>query len=63
MLINFDLSAVLGATGTVDLSMATDNDGDGVIVISPQDEDGNNALAEALKEAIKAQIELMDDLD
>ncbi|MGO2358231.1 hypothetical protein [Mesonia sp.] len=63
VLINFDLSAVLGATGMVDLSMATDNDGDGVIVISPQDEDGNNALAEALKEAIKAQIELMDDLD
>lgn len=63
VVINFDLSAVVGATGTVDLSMASDNDGDGLITISPQDQDGNQALAEALKEAIKNQIDLMDDLD
>jgi len=63
VLINFDLNAVFGATGMVDISMATDDDGDGVIVISPLDQDGNNDLAEAIKEAIKAQIELMDDLD
>lgn len=58
--INFDLNAVLDM---VDLSTATDNDGDGLITISPQDVDGNNNLAEALKEAFKVQIELMDDLD
>lgn len=59
VVINFDLKEVLAV---VDLSTATDNDGDGVITISPQDEDGNNALAQALKEAIKDQIELMDDM-
>lgn len=57
--INFDLDAVLAM---VDLSTATDNDGDGVITISPRDQDVNNYLAEALKEAIKEQIDLMEDL-
>lgn len=60
VLISFDLDAVLAM---VDISMATDNDKDGIITISPQDLDGNQELAEALKKAIKAQIELMDDLD
>lgn len=57
--IHFDLNAVLA---NVDLSTATDNDGDGIITISPQDTDGNNGLANALKEAIKDQIELMEDM-
>lgn len=56
--INFDLNAVINM---VDLSTATDKDGDGVITISPNDEDGNRSLAKVLKEAIKAQIELMED--
>lgn len=56
--INFDLNAVINM---VDLSTATDQDGDGIITISPNDEDGNRALAKVLKEAIKAQIELMED--
>lgn len=60
VIIDFDLNAVLAM---VDLSTATDNDGDGLITISPKDLDGNNALAAALKKAIKEQIELMDDLD
>ncbi|RXJ50709.1 DUF4382 domain-containing protein [Gelidibacter gilvus] len=60
VVINFDLSAVLAM---VDLSTATDGDGDGMITISPNDMDGNNDLAEALKQALKVQIELMDDLD
>ncbi|HUH28872.1 DUF4382 domain-containing protein [Gelidibacter sp.] len=60
VVINFDLNAVLAL---VDLSTATDGDGDGMITISPNDTDGNNDLAEALKQAIKVQIELMDDLD
>lgn len=59
ILINFDLDAVLAM---VDLSFATDNDGDGVITISPDDQDGNNDIAEAIKEAIKDQIDLMEDL-
>ncbi len=60
VVINFDLNAVLAM---VDLSTATDGDGDGMITISPNDMDGNNDLAEALKQALKVQIELMDDLD
>src|SRR5690606_6660397 len=47
VVINFDINAVLSM---VDLSTATDGDGDGVITISPEDMDGNNDLAEALKE-------------
>ncbi|MGB3343789.1 MAG: hypothetical protein WBA61_07750 [Aequorivita sp.] len=61
IIINFDLSAVLNATPTVDLSLAVDGNGDGIIEISPKDEDGNRALAEAMKQAIKAQIDLLDD--
>ncbi len=60
VVINFNLAAVID---TVDLSKATDNDGDGVITISPTDVDGNNDLAKKIKQAIKEQIELMDDLD
>ncbi len=62
LVINFDLDAVVGINGLVDLSIATDLDGDGTITISPEDQDGNQALAAALKSAIKAQIELMDDM-
>ena len=58
VVINFDLNAVLDM---IDLSTATDNDGDGLITISPNDMDGNNGLAEVLKEAIKSQIDLMED--
>lgn len=58
VVINFNLNAVLDM---VDLSTATDDDGDGVITISPTDMDGNNDLAEVLKQAIKTQIELMED--
>ncbi|MCK0124988.1 DUF4382 domain-containing protein [Gelidibacter sp. F2691] len=60
VVINFDLNSVLGM---IDLSSATDANDDGLISISPNDEDGNNDLAELLKEAIKAQIDLMEDND
>lgn len=63
IVINFNLTAVVGPTGSVDITTATDNDGDGIITISPNDQDGNNQLAQALKEAIKAQIELLEDED
>lgn len=58
VVINFNLNAVIDV---VNLSTATDNDGDGIITISPNDEDGNRTLAKVLKEAIKAQINLLDD--
>lgn len=60
VVINFNLAEVINK---VDLSTATDDDGDGVITISPSDLDGNNDLAKKLKQAIKAQIELMEDWD
>ena len=63
IVINFNLNAVFGATGLVDITSATDNDGDGIITISPTDLDGNNQLANAIKEAIKTQIDLLDDED
>lgn len=62
VLINFDLTTVLDPTSGVDLSTAIDGNGDGIIEISPSDNDGNRALAEAMKQAIKNQIDLMEDL-
>lgn len=63
IVINFDLNAVLDATPSVDLSTAVDGNGNGIIEIGPTDNDGNRALAEAMKQAIKNQIELLDDID
>lgn len=62
LLINFDLNEALDPARYVDLGRAVDGNGDGVIEISPRDVDGNNQLAEDLKRAIKAQIELIEDL-
>lgn len=62
LLINFDLDDVLDPARYVDLGQAVDGNGDGIIEISPQDDDGNNQLADDLKQAIKAQIELIEDL-
>ncbi|THD66624.1 hypothetical protein E7Z59_12600 [Robertkochia marina] len=59
--INFDITAIFNHDFGVDLSMATDGNGDGTIEISPMDEDGNNGLADTIKEAIKKHIELLDD--
>ncbi|MGG6230450.1 hypothetical protein [Tenacibaculum sp. SDUM215027] len=56
--INFDLNAILSQ---VDLSSAIDGNEDGTIEISPQDADGNNDLAELLKEELKTTAELLDD--
>lgn len=62
VLINFDLNQVLNSSPGVDLSLAVDGNNDGIIEIGPRDEDGNNALAEAMKRAIKNQIELLEDM-
>ncbi|MEX2350054.1 MAG: hypothetical protein WD554_04180 [Flavobacteriaceae bacterium] len=60
IIINFDLSFLFD-TAVIDLSTAVDGNGDGIIEISPTDVDGNNALAEQIKEAIKNAIDLLDD--
>lgn len=61
-MISFNLTSVLDPTGGVDLSTAVDGNGDGIIESSPSDNDGSRALAEAMKQAIKSQIELLEDL-
>lgn len=57
LIINFDLNQVLSQ---VDLSNATDNDGDGVIEINPNDTDGNQGLANLIKNAIEDSCDLDD---
>lgn len=54
----FDLDAVLA---NVDLSSANDGNGDGLIEISPNDPDGNQGLANTIKEKIKEYTDLLDD--
>lgn len=60
IIINFDLSFLFDTT-VIDLSTAVDGNGDGIIEISPTDDDGNNALANQIKEAIKNAIDLLDE--
>ncbi len=61
LLINFDMGLVFNATTGVDLTQATDGNGDGTIEISPTDADGNNELAQSIRNSIKAAIDLLDD--
>ena len=59
--ITFNLDFILGASTGVDLSNAQDGNGDGIITISPNDNDGNQSLAHQLKEKIKDYADLLDD--
>jgi len=59
--IEFDLSEIFDVVSGIDLSQAADGNEDGTIEISPQDPDGNNALAEQIRETIKTAIDLLDD--
>lgn len=58
LVINFNLDAVLA---NVDLSNATDDNGDGLIEISPTDNDGNRSLANTIKDKIEEYTDLLDD--
>ena len=59
--IEFDLSLIFDVVAGTDLSLAADGNEDGIIEISPEDPDGNNALAETIRERIKTAIDLLDD--
>ena len=59
--IDFDLSIIFGATSSIDFSLATDNNGDGLIEIHPNDEDGNRDLADFIKNLLKESADLLDD--
>lgn len=61
IIIDFDLGQILDSVNGVDLTLATDGNQDGTIEISPEDSDGNNELAEALRNKIKQYINLLDD--
>jgi hypothetical protein len=58
LVFDFNLSTVLN---NVDLSTAVDGNNDGLIEISPNDPDGNNAIADAIKAEISRLAELSDD--
>ncbi|WP_019038989.1 hypothetical protein [Psychroflexus tropicus] len=55
---DFDLVAVFNQ---VDLSGASDGNGNGTIEISPEDNDGNRQLANRIKNAIEQYVDLLDD--
>ncbi len=61
IVIDFDLSLIFDGTAGVDLSQAADGNQDGTIEISPTDPDGNNELAQSIRNAIKQHIDLLDD--
>lgn len=58
LVIDFNLDAVLA---NVDLSNAQDGNGDGLIEISPNDTDGNQSLANTIKDKIEEYTDLLDD--
>jgi hypothetical protein len=57
--VQFDISQFLGSLNQIDLSLATDNNNDGLIEIFPNDQDGNQGIAADLKENIKMAADLM----
>ncbi len=58
--VQFDISQFLNSLNQIDLSLATDSNDDGLIEIYPNDEDGNQDIADALKENIKMAADLLD---
>lgn len=61
IVINFDLITLLDPLSGIDLSAAADRNGNGIIEISPQDEDGNRSLAEEIKNRLRQVVELLDE--
>lgn len=60
LVINFTIEQFLNASVAVDLSTAVDGNQDGLIEINTNDPDGNKALADDLKENIKAAADILD---
>lgn len=58
LIINIDMNQVLSV---LDLTTATDGNGDGIIEISPIDTDGNNNLADELLDKIEDATEMEDE--
>ncbi|NNE02078.1 MAG: DUF4382 domain-containing protein [Eudoraea sp.] len=58
--VTFDISQFLNSFNEIDLSLAVDNNQDGLIEIHPNDEDGNQDLSDELKDNIKATADIID---
>ena len=58
--VTFDISQFLNSFNEIDLSLALDNNQDGVIEIHPNDEDGNQDISDKLKDNIKATADIID---
>ena len=63
LIINFNLGLIFDSVNGVDISGAEDGNGDGTIEISPDDKDGNQDLADRLKDALEDATDLIDDYD
>jgi hypothetical protein len=66
LVINLQLEGLFSTVkGGIDLSQATDGDGDGVIEINPgsADNDGNKDIADAIKNLLEEATDLIDDKD
>lgn len=61
VVIDFDLAQIFNGAVGVDLTVAKDGNGDGLIEISPSDPDGNNDLAQTIRDLIKEEMDLLDD--
>ncbi|WP_370090230.1 hypothetical protein [Ekhidna sp.] len=61
--INFDLDAMFGANGAIDLTSSTDGNEDGTIEISPNDQDGNHALAFKILSELEENADANEDED
>lgn len=59
--IEFDLSLLFNSVNGVNLSQAVDGNNNGTIEISPVDTDGNNEIAQELRDRFKDFIDLLDD--
>lgn len=65
LVINLQLEHLFSTvSGGVNLSLAKDGDGDGIIEINPgSDNDGNKELADAIKNLLEGAADLVDDKD
>lgn len=61
LIIDYKLSSLIGAASGVDLTTATDGNGDGKIEIHSKDTDGNQNLSKALRDSLRNAIKLIDD--
>ncbi|WP_445384374.1 hypothetical protein ACT6NV_10335 [Robiginitalea sp. IMCC44478] len=59
--VTFNMSQFLSSLNQIDLHAATDENQDGLIEIYPNDMDGNQDIADALKDNIKATADIIDE--